>query len=73
MVKNANNESQTNIIIAFKSGQPRMCGTQAAQQQEHNLKGTINYITRFLGSSPDQLREYESKDDFVMHDFDVDS
>ena len=50
-----------------------MHGLQAAQQQEHNLKGTINYITRFLGSSPDQLREYESKDDFVMHDFDVDS
>ena len=73
MVTNAYKENQTNIIIGFKSGHARMCGTQAAQQQVHNLKGTINYITRFLGSSPDQLHDYESKDDFVQHDFDVDS
>ena len=50
-----------------------MCGNQAAQQQEHNLKGTISYITRFVGSTPDQLNNYDYKDDFVMHDFDVNS
>ena len=73
MVENKHGTRMTPVCFAFRQGNQRVIGTAAFDELKANLKGTMKYITRFLGADQAQLENYDNTKENVAHDFDVET